>query len=209
MGSDCISSWSLLIFLLSRCFWSWDWHIIVEKQPIVSGIFVDTHEEYGLPTFHHVLNSTLTTLTTVSSGLLTIGAICSAVFKNNGLFSFSDSHSHGQNELSSGDGTSIMISFSCLDDLVTFLYAFYDSMKVDMSLQFDLLPVNYRKSNKEQSSKYHLESCLEAYFKDQKLRQARKAQSKVGCIYVPIETSGAKKKKRTNRTKYYQNKPKK
>ena len=96
-----------------------------------------------------------------------------------------------------------MISFSCLDDFVTYLYAFYDSMKIDMSLQFDFLPVNVRKSNKAQTSKDQLESCLEAYFKDQKLRQARKAQSNVGCIVVPIETSGPKKKKRTSRTKYY------
>ena len=58
---------------------------IVEKQSIVSGILVDTHEEHGLPTLHHVLNSTLTT---VSSGLLTIGSICSSVFKKNGLYSF-------------------------------------------------------------------------------------------------------------------------
>ena len=56
---------------------------IVEKQPIVNGIIVDTHEELGLPTLHHVLNSALNT---VSSGLLTIGAICSAVFKKNGLY---------------------------------------------------------------------------------------------------------------------------
>ena len=40
-----------------------------------------------------------------------------------------------------------------LDDLVTYLYAFYDSMKIDMSLQFDFVPINVRKSNKEQSSK--------------------------------------------------------
>ena len=173
---------------------------IVEKQSIISGILVDTHEEHGLSTLHHVLNSTFTI---VSSGLLIIGAICSAVFKKNGRYSFFDSHSHGQNGLSSGDGTSIMISFSCLDDLVIYLYAFYDSMKIDMSLQFDFLPVNVRKSNKQQSSKDQLESCLVTYFKDQKLRQARKAQSKVGCIDVPTETSGAKKKKRTSRTEYY------
>ena len=175
---------------------SWDWKIYSgKKKNIVNGILVDTHEEHGLPTLHHVLNSTLTT---VSSGLLTIGTICSAVFKKNSLYSFFDSHSHGQNGLSSDDGTSIMIFFSCLDDLVTYLYAFYDSTKIDMSWQFDSLPVNVRKSNKEQSSKDHLDSCLEAYFKDQKLRQARKAQSKVVCIDVPIETSGAKKKKGTS-----------
>ena len=127
---------------------------------------MDTHEEHGLPTLHHVLNSTFTT---VSSGLLTIGAICSAVFKKNGLYSFFDSHSHGQNGLSSGDGTSIMISFSCLDDLVKYLYTFYDSMKIDTSLQFDFLPVSVRKSNREQSSKDQFENCLDTYFKDQKL----------------------------------------
>ena len=131
------------------------------------------------------------------------GAICSAVFKKNVLYAFFDSHSHGPNGLSSSEGTSIMIFFSCLDDLVTYLYAFYDSMKIDMSLQFDFLPVNVRKSNEEKSSKGQLESYLEAYFKDQKLRQVRKAQSKLGCIDVPIETSGAKKKKRTSRPKYY------
>ena len=124
-----------------------------------------------------------------------IGAICFAVFKKNGLYSFFYSYSHGPNGLSSGDGTSIMISFSCLDDLVTYLYAFYDSMKIDVSLQFDFLPVNVRKLNAEQSSKDQLESCLEAYFKDQKLRQARKAQGKVGCIAVPIGTSGPRKRK--------------
>ena len=113
------------------------------------------------------------------------------------------SHSHGQNGLSSVDGASIIISFSSLDDLVIYLYAFYDSMKLDMSLQFDFLPINVRQSNKEQSSKAQLESCLDAYFKDQKLRQARKAQSQVGCIDVPIEPSGAKKKKITSRTEYY------
>ena len=158
---------------------------VVEKQHIVSGILVDTHEEYGLPTLHYVLNSALTN---VSSGLLTIGAICSAVFKKNGLYLFFDSHSHGQNGLSSVDGASIIISFSSLDDLVTYLYAFYDSMKLDMSLQFDFLPINVRQSNKEQSTKAQLESCLDAYFKDQNLRQARKAQSQVGCIDVPVET---------------------
>ena len=35
--------------------------------------------------------------------------------------------------------------------LVTYLYAFYDSIKIDMSLQFDFLPISVRKSDKEQS----------------------------------------------------------
>ena len=45
-------------------------------------------------------------------------------------------------------------------------------------------------------------SFLNGYFKDQKERQSRKAQSQVGCIDVPIETSGTKRKKRTSRTEY-------
>ena len=55
----------------------------VEKQPIVSGILVDTHKDHGLPTLHCVLQSCFAI---ASSGLLTIGAICSAVFKNNSLY---------------------------------------------------------------------------------------------------------------------------
>ena len=47
---------------------------------------------------------------------------------------FFDSHSHGENGLSSVDGRSILIAFSSLDDLVGFMYAFYDSMRIDMSL---------------------------------------------------------------------------
>ena len=69
-------------------------------------------------------------------------------------------------------------------------------MKIDLSLQFDFLPINVRQSNKEQSSKPQLVICLDAYFKDQKIRQTRKAQSQVGCIDVPIETAGAKKKEK-------------
>ena len=43
------------------------------------------------------------------------------------------------------DGASCLISFSSLDDLVTYLYAFYDSMKLDTNLQYDFLPINVKK----------------------------------------------------------------
>ena len=109
---------------------------IVEKQPIVSGILVDTSEDHGLPSLHCALQSVFTR---ASFGLLIIGAICSAISKNNDLYVFFDSHSHGQNGLSSCDGTSVLISFSCIEDLVAYLYALYDSMAINMSLQFDLL----------------------------------------------------------------------
>ena len=113
----------------------------VEKDPIQCGFLVDTQENSGLPTLHNALQSALSSS---KSCLLTIGAVCSAVFMRNNLYIFFDSHSHGEHGLSSVDGKSILISFSSLDDLVGYLYAFYDSMKIDMNLQFDLLPVNVR-----------------------------------------------------------------
>ena len=63
-----------------------------------------------------------------------------------------------------------MITFSNLDGLVSYLYAFYDSMKLDTTdtnLQFDVLPINVERSE-EQSYKDQMESHLEAYFSDQK-----------------------------------------
>ena len=51
--------------------------------------------------------------------------------KKNGSYTCFDSHSHGENGLSSSDGASCLITFSNLDGLVSYQYAFYDSMKLD------------------------------------------------------------------------------
>ena len=51
---------------------------------IVCGLLVDA-QDLGLPKLHHTLQSAFLS---VSSGLLTIGAICSVVFKKNGLYVF-------------------------------------------------------------------------------------------------------------------------
>ena len=113
----------------------------LEKFRIVSGTLIDTHN-LGFPTFHEVLQSAFLS---VSSGLLTIWALCSAVFKKKGSYAFFDSHCHGHNGLSATHGASCLITFSSLDDIVTYMYAFYDSMKLDTNLQFDLLPINVKK----------------------------------------------------------------
>ena len=157
-----------------------------------------------MPTLHEVLQSAFLS---VSYGLLTIGAICSAVFKKNGLYVFFDSHSHGENGLSSSVGASSLITFSNLNDLVTYLYAFYDSMKLDTYLQFDFLPINATKCEDKQSY-----SHMEAYFNDQRLRQAMKTQSNVRSIPNDLssisikdikKSSGSKRKKL--RIEYYKN----
>ena len=55
----------------------------------------------------------------VSSGLLTIGAICSAVFRKNGSYTCFDSHSHEKNGLSSSDDASFLITFFNPSGLLT------------------------------------------------------------------------------------------
>ena len=142
----------------------------LEKFRIVSGPLIDS-QDLGLPTLHEVLQSAFLY---VSSGLLTIGAICSAVFKKKGSYAFFDSHCHGHNGLSATDGASSLIFFSSLDDLVTYMYAFYDSMRLDTNLQFDFLPINVKKSQNKQNNKDEMASHMEAYFNDQRLQQLTK-----------------------------------
>ena len=179
----------------------------LEKFRIVSGPLIDT-QDLGFPTLHEVLQSAFLS---VSSGLLTIGAICSAVFKKKGSYAFFDSHCHGHNGLSATDGASCLITFSSLDDLVTYMYAFYDSMKLDTNLQYDFLPINVKKAYNKQSYKDKMASHMQGYFNDQRLRQAKKTQSEVRSIaidFASISTEkskkalGAKRNKQQNRTEY-------
>ena len=60
---------------------------------------------------------------------------------------------------------SVLMAFSCLDDLIAYLYAFYDSLKIDMALQFDCLPVTVRKNDQKQNSEGQLGCRLETYSK--------------------------------------------
>ena len=180
----------------------------LEKFHIESGPLIDT-QDLGLPTLHEVLQSAFLS---VSSGLLTVGAICSAVFKKKGAYAFFDSHCHGHNGLSATDGTSSLITFSSLDDLVRYMYAFYDSMKLDTSMQYDFLPINVKKSQNKQSYKDAMASHIEAYFNDQRLRQAYKSHTEVRSISndlssIAIEKSKkalwAKRKEFKDRSEYF------
>ena len=180
----------------------------LEKFHIESGPLIDT-QDLGLPTLHEVLQSAFLS---VSSGLLTVGAICSAVFKKKGAYAFFDSHCHGHNGLSATDGASSLITFSSLDDLVRYMYAFYDSMKLETSMQYDFLPINVKKSQNKQSYKDEMASHMEAYFNDQRLRQANKSYSEVRsisndlssiAIEVPKKASLAKRKEFKDRSQYF------
>ena len=173
---------------------------IVDKQPIVSGILVDSYVGHGLPSLHSALQSAFST---TSSGLLIIGAICSAVLRKNDLYIFFDSHSHGKNGLASSEGTSVLMSFKHLDDLVTYLYAFYHSLQIDMNLQFDFLPLTIRPNQQDTRCEFHVEHQLEAYFKDQSMRQAKKEKSKLIENNLFEVSTCKKKKKRTEYNRLY------
>ena len=164
----------------------------LEKFHIESGPLIDT-QDIGLPTLHEVLQSAFLS---VSSGLLTVGAICSSVFKKKGAYTFFDSHCHGYNGLSATDGASSLITFSSLDDLVRYMYAFYDSMKLDTSMQYDFLPINVKKSENKQSYKDEMANHMEAYFNDQRLRQANKSQSEVRSISNDLSSLAIEKSKK-------------
>ena len=169
-------------------------NFLVEKQPITCGTLVSTIENQSLPSLHCALETAFTKSTSV---LLISGAVCSAVQKRNDSYIFFDSHSHGEDCLSSSDGTSILMSFSCLEDIIAYLYAFYDSMRIDLTMQFDLLPISVRKNVHFCTQEKQSENLLEAYFYDQTLRQRKKAVTTKKS--EPI--LDAKKKK--NRKEYY------
>ena len=169
-------------------------NFLVEKQPITCGTLVSTIENQALPSLHCALETAFTKSTSV---LLISGAVCSAVHKRNNWYIFFDSHSHGEDCLTSSDGTSILMSFSCLEDLIAYLYAFYESMRIDLTMQFDLLPISIRKKVPFCIQEKPSDNLLEVYFFDQTLRQKQKAvtQKKSETIL------NAKKKK--SRKEYY------
>ena len=85
-------------------------------------------------------------------------------------------------------------------------------MKLDTYLQFDFLPINVTKCEHKQSYKDEMASHMEAYFNDQRLRQAMKTQSNVRSIpydFSSISIKDSKKSSGSKRKKlcieYYKN----
>ena len=85
-------------------------------------------------------------------------------------------------------------------------------MKLDTSMQYDFLPINVKKSQNKQSYKDEMARHMEAYFNDQRLRQANKSQSEVRSISndlssITIEKSQkalwAKRKESKDRSEYF------
>ena len=120
--------------------------ITVQKCDVISGVCTQQFATMHLPSLYQTVYSAFQT----SSYLLfMIGSVCSALFRKDDEYYIFDSHSHGQDGLSAPDGKSLLASFSCLEDLVTFMYALYDSMLIDLTAQFDMLPVKLIETEKE------------------------------------------------------------
>ena len=73
-------------------------------------------------------------------------------------------------------------------------------MAIDMSLQFDLMSVTVKRDEQMYGHKNNSESLLEAYFKDQNLRQQGKALSNENKTSASKKSSLVKKKKGVNNT---------
>ena len=115
--------------------------IIVEKFGVISGVCTQQFATLGLPSLYEALHNAFQK----SSYLLfMIGSVCSSVFKRKDGYCFFGSHSHGPDGLSCAEGQSVLVSFPCLDDLVSLMYAVYKSMLIDVSDQFDMLPIELK-----------------------------------------------------------------
>ena len=114
--------------------------IVINKLDVVSGVCTTQFATSHLPSLYQAL---YTAFLNCSYLLIMIGSVCSAVFKMDGQYFFFDSHSHGVDGLSHDNGTSVLISFHRIEDLVTYMYAVYNSMLVDVEEQFDILPVHF------------------------------------------------------------------
>ena len=139
-------------------------YINIEKANIISGVAVGQVDRSTLPSLHQSLQSVFCNNHYV---LVLTGAVCSAVFVKDNKFWLFDSHSHGKHGLSSPDGKSVLLSFTVLDDLIRFMYAMYESMMIDLSCQFEILPLQFTSSGMENSSTTDL---ISKYFEDQNKR---------------------------------------
>ena len=130
-----------------------------------------------------------------------IGAICSAVYYYNHTYYFFDTHSHSECALNNpldSSGKSILIGFADLHDLLSYLYAFYTSLQIDLDSQYEILPVCISSKDTDKD----VTKQIKNYFEDQKLRN--KILNKVSYQYMKVskfETLHAKKKEKVNNSR--------
>ncbi|VDI11436.1 Hypothetical predicted protein [Mytilus galloprovincialis] len=108
---------------------------IINKQNILFGIALQYQELTGFLTLQEAIQNCIKQS---NKFLIMIGAICSAVYYHNHTYFFFDSHSHSECTLNNpldSSGKSILIGFSDLHDLLSYLYNFYTSLQIDLDSQ--------------------------------------------------------------------------
>ncbi|CAC5363289.1 unnamed protein product [Mytilus coruscus] len=142
----------------------------IKKQDILFGIALQYKELTGYLTLQEAIQN----CTKQSNKfLIMIGAICPAVYYYNQIYYFFDTHSYSECTLNNpldSSGKSILIGFADLHDLVSYLYAFYTRLKIDLDSQYEILPVCISCEDTETD----INKQMKNYFEDQKLRITKK-----------------------------------
>ncbi|VDI66528.1 Hypothetical predicted protein [Mytilus galloprovincialis] len=151
---------------------------IINKQNILFGLALQYQELTGFLTLQEAIQNCIKQS---NKFLILIGAICSAVYYFNHTYYFFDTHSHSECTLNNpldSSGKSILIGFADLHDLLSYLYAFYTSLQIDLDSQFEILPVSISSIDTDKD----VTKQIKNYFDDQKLRNTK--QTKVSYQYM-------------------------
>ena len=143
-------------------------NIVVLKLDVITGMCTEQFGDSTLPTLHQALYIGLQKSNSI---LVMVGSVCSAIFKRDCKYYFFDSHSHDFNGLSAADGKSFLACFNCITDLVTYLYALYESMMLSFSSQFEVLPLHFKMLSNDDSSAIPSSSSTEQNSQTLKLNE--------------------------------------
>ncbi|XP_078328660.1 uncharacterized protein LOC144623788 [Crassostrea virginica] len=116
-----------------------DNHHVIKKYDLIWGLAV-SDENNQVQTLHQSLDEAFKLSKYL---LIMLGAICSALYKvSDNEYYFFDSHSHDSDGMSCCDGKSVLVLNKSIDDTVLFMYNMYISMHIDLTTQFEILPVS-------------------------------------------------------------------
>jgi len=135
----------------------------IHRKEVLYGVSIQTTSSVTSLTLQNAL---LESFTQTPSALVMIGAICSGVYRDQQNYFFFDSHSPSKSGLYNPvepSGTSILIAFSNIEDLVRYMYSFYTSMQIDLLTQFEILPLTFE----DMDDALVLQRQIQHYFEDQ------------------------------------------
>ncbi|CAG2256068.1 unnamed protein product [Mytilus edulis] len=166
---------------------------IINKQNILFGIALQYQELTGFLSLQEAIQNCIKQS---NKFLIMIGAICSAVYYYNHTYYFFDTHSHSECALNNpldSSGKSILIGFADLHDLLSYLYAFYTSLQIDLDSQYEILPVCISSKDTDKD----VTKQIKNYFEDQKLRNTK--QKKVSYQYMKVPKTAEAESKKSQR----------